>query len=133
MAEDYNRRAEDQPHVVERVVALETNVTHIKDAVNELGDDLRLHIRDESEVIKDLAVAMQSVVSATESNAKTMERVSTTLDKMADHTARVQSLEQWREKAEPNLDKAKMTWWFVTVAAVIVPGAWAVLTHFKVV
>lgn len=126
--------------MVERMIALEYNVGHIKDTVGDLGNDLRDHIRDESEVIRDLAVSMQKVVSATESNAiatasnaATNERLSDTLSKMADHTVRVQSLEAWREKAEPSLDKAKMMWWFCTIAAVIVPGGWAVLTHFKIV
>lgn len=126
-----DRRTEDKPAMVERVVALETNVSSIHDAVTSLGDDLRQHIVTESEVIRDLAVAMQAVVSTTDTNAKTMERMSSSLDKMADHTTRVAALEAWRDKAEPSLDKAKMMWWFVTVAAVIVPGLWAVATHFK--
>ena len=103
---EYNRRAEDKPAVVERVVALETNVGHIKEAINTLGDDLREHITVESEVIKDLAVSMQKVVGAVESNANTMERMAGTVQTMADHSSRVSALERWRENAEPALEKA---------------------------
>lgn len=132
-----NRRVTDRIEVVERVVALETNVGNIKDAIHSLGDDLREHISTESEVIKDLAVSMQKVVTATEMNAATMERVSTTLQTMADHTTRVQALESWREKAEPNIEKARMMWWGAAtafaVAVVIVSAAWTVITKMNLI
>ena len=127
---EYNRRAEDKPAVVERVVALETNVGHIKEAINTLGDDLREHITVESEVIKDLAVSMQKVVGAVESNANTMERMAGTVQTMADHSSRVSALERWRENAEPALEKANRLWWAIGLAAFLAPGFWALATKF---
>lgn len=130
---EFNRRATDRPEVIERVVALETNINNVKDAVTELTGDLRSHIRDESSDVGNLTIAIERLSANQETQTRTLERVADTLQTVAVHSARVQSLEDWRDKTEGRLDEVTSKVAFIfRLAAITVPvggAVWAIVEY----
>jgi regulator of replication initiation timing len=140
---DQARRAEDKPAMVERVIALEYNVTHVKDTVDGLASHLREHIDDEGASLKVMGEALQRVSLATELNTATMERMANTLETVAQQNVRLHSVEEWRSRVDPKVeatetkleatkDRIDFIYKLVAVGVPVIIAAWTLLTHFNI-
>lgn len=131
----YNRRATDTPEFTERVIRLEVGIGNVRDTVEALATDLRSHVADESSDIGSLTVAMERLSTNQEVQTRTLERVATTLETVAVHTARVQALEDWRAGVDPKVedvkDRVDFAYKLVAIAVPLVVGLWTVGTYFK--
>jgi methyl-accepting chemotaxis protein len=124
---------------MERIVALESNSHYVKAVVDDLATALKDHINSEDGI----ALAVQEVSIATKQNTATMDRMANTLDTLAVQGQRVRSLEEWRGRVDPHLEKAherldeasekvNRLYWLAGLAAVVIPAIWAILLHFQV-
>ena len=133
---EFNRRITDRPEFADRVVALETNIDHIRTSVSDLGEKLSGHISDETAEVSNITDAVSRVQVTQDVQTRTLDRMATAIEQVAVHSSRVQALEDWRGKTEVRLDETvtRVSVIYKVVAAIVVlsPAVWAMLHQLGV-
>lgn len=106
--EDLNRRMSDVQG--EKLIRLEGEVVHVKEAVNTIGTRLEEHITSNARGFEELRDHMQSLaVSAQLANQSnvaqtiTLKELSNTLAEMGKNDFKVTTLEDWRTRVDTHL------------------------------
>jgi len=128
-------------------------ISRVEDKVDELGDALKEHIRDETAVMVGIHTAIERLAVNSEHQAVSSAKMATSMETIASHNTRVTMLEAHRERHEvvmeemaDELEKTehrvteletektlikKGIGLFWTIFLALCAGGWALFTHFK--
>ena len=146
------RRSTDIPeNGFERLVRLESDVTHLADIVGDTNNKLESHQVSTEKSFGELRLLTQELVVQAKVQVNVLDRALAAIEVVSKHETRVSSLEEFRRRTEIHLtacdadrlnlrdkirtaeEKVDRLYWLAPILFVIVQVGWTLLTHFHII